>query len=58
MNKRLPIEKQSSGPMGKVKPMRDGTRKKQEANALAGVIETLYSEHGHFLSLLDTLEQG
>jgi len=37
--------------------MRDGTRKKQEANALAGVIETLYSEHGHFLSLLDTLEQ-
>jgi hemerythrin-like domain-containing protein len=26
-------------------------------SALDGVIETLYSEHGHFLSLLDTLEQ-
>jgi monoterpene epsilon-lactone hydrolase len=32
-------------------------RKEQEGAALAGVIETLYSEHGYFLSLLDTLEQ-
>jgi hemerythrin-like domain-containing protein len=32
-------------------------RKGKPDSVLAGVIETLYSEHGYFLSLLDTLEQ-
>jgi len=37
--------------------MRHGNREEQGGSALAGVIETLYSEHGYFLSLLDALEQ-
>ena len=36
--------------------MRHGNREEQGGSALAGVIETLYSEHGYFLSLLDALE--
>ena len=37
--------------------MTNSKRKAPEGDALAGVIETLYSEHGHFLSLLNTLEE-
>ena len=37
--------------------MNNKERKGQADSALVGVIEMLYSEHSHFLSLLDTLEQ-